>query len=95
MNLVWAPQAVADLRELRAHIGKEAPATAKRTTERIIEAVERLIPGNPANGRPGRVPGTRELVLVGTPYVVPYRIRGGRIVVLRVLHGARRWPGAL
>ncbi len=92
MKLVWSPRAVADLREVRAYIAQDAPAAAKRTTEKVIEAVEATIPGNPHIGRPGRISGTRELVLGGTPYVVPYRIRKGNIVILRVLHGARRWP---
>ncbi len=43
-------------------------------------------------GRAGRVPGTRELVISGTPYIVPYRVRGGAVEVLRVFHAARRWP---
>ena len=43
-------------------------------------------------GRPGRVPGTRELVIPGTPYIVPYRVQGEAIQILRVYHSARRWP---
>jgi toxin ParE1/3/4 len=46
-------------------------------------------------GRPGRVPGTREFVIARTPYVVPYRVRGDAIEILRVYHGARLWPAAL
>jgi len=92
MKLVWSRRAAADLRELRAYIGQDAPAAAKATAEKIIETVEATIPGNPQIGRPGRVSGTRELVLGRTPYIVPYRIRAGSIIILRVLHGARRWP---
>jgi toxin ParE1/3/4 len=43
-------------------------------------------------GRPGRVTGTRELVVDGTPYILPYRVRNRVVQILRVLHGARRWP---
>lgn len=95
MRLIWSRRAVADLRELRAFIEQDAPGAAKRITERIVESIETMIPANPKIGRPGRVSGTRELVLGGTPYVVPYRIRDGNIVILRVLHGARRWPDRL
>ena len=95
MRLIWSRRAVADLRELRAFIEQDAPGAAKRITERIVELIETMIPANPKIGRPGRVSGTRELVLGGTPYVVPYRIRDGNIVILRVLHGARRWPDRL
>jgi toxin ParE1/3/4 len=46
----------------------------------------------PHRGRPGRWPGTRELVIPRTPYIVPYRVQGDLIEILRVFHGARRWP---
>ena len=42
--------------------------------------------------RPGRVPGTRELVIPRTPFVVPYRLKSDIIQILRVYHGAHRWP---
>jgi plasmid stabilization system protein ParE len=43
-------------------------------------------------GRPGRVPGSRELVIPRTPSIVPYRLVGNPIQVLWVFHSARRWP---
>lgn len=43
-------------------------------------------------GRPGRVKGTRELVVNGTPYRVVYRVEAEVVLILRVLHGAQRWP---
>jgi toxin ParE1/3/4 len=43
-------------------------------------------------GRPGRVPGTRELVVAGTPYIVAYRVTASRVDVLAIIHAARRWP---
>ncbi len=95
MRLFWSRRAIGDLRSIRAYIGCENPAAAKRMTLRIVEFVEAMIPENPAIGRPGRAPGTRELVIPNTPYVVPYRLRHGVIEVLRVYHGARRWPDRL
>ena len=80
---------------VRAHIERDAPLAARKTALRIIEAVETMIPDNPRAGRPGRLPGTRELVISGTPYIVPYRLRSGTIEILRVFHGARRWPDQL
>jgi len=56
---------------------------------------ESLLLAQPASGRPGRVIGTRELVIGGLPYVVPYRVRDNDIEILRVLHTSRRFPGAL
>jgi toxin ParE1/3/4 len=31
----------------------------------------------------------------GTPFVIAYRIEGNAVVVLRLMHGAQRWPGTL
>ena len=92
MRIVWSPEAREDLTCLRAYIARDNPAAARRMALRVIEAVETVLPANPAAGRPGRVPGTRELVVTGTPCIVPYRLRGGAVEVLRVYHGAQRWP---
>jgi toxin ParE1/3/4 len=59
--------------------------------DRIATSVERLAT-HPALGRTGRVPGTRELVVSGTPHLVAYRVRGETVEILRVFHGARKWP---
>ena len=58
----------------------------------IIHNIEQLLPNTPQMGCPGRVPGTRELVIPKTPFVVPYRLQRNVIQILRVYHGARRWP---
>jgi toxin ParE1/3/4 len=50
---------------------------------------------NPKLGAPGRVPGTRELVIPKTPYIVPYRVRHSTIEIVRVYHASRRWPDRL
>jgi toxin ParE1/3/4 len=60
-----------------------------------VQVIEYLLADNPHMGRPGRVPGTRELVVTRTPYIVPYRVRGDTLEILRVYHGARRWPDTL
>jgi toxin ParE1/3/4 len=57
----------------------------------VFDRVDTLA-DHPEIGRPGRIPGTRELVITNTPFVVPYRVRGDLIEVLSVFHGARRWP---
>jgi plasmid stabilization system protein ParE len=46
-------------------------------------------------GRSGRVAGTRELVIAGTPYLVAYRVEAKAVVILAVIHGAQRWPDEL
>ena len=47
---------------------------------------------SPGLGRPGRVAGTRELVVSGIPYIVPYRVKGEVVQIITVLHGAQKWP---
>jgi toxin ParE1/3/4 len=67
------------------------PWAAVDIGDAVQAAVSRLA-DHPALGRTGRVTGTRELVVVGTPYVVVYSIEASAVLVLRVLHGAQRWP---
>lgn len=92
MNIVWSPEAIDDLASLRAYIAEDSSAAAQRVVLRILNNNETLLPDNPRIGRPGRVPGTRELVVPRTPFIVPYRIQGRTIHILRIYHGARRWP---
>jgi len=95
MTPVWTEAALADLASLRSYIEAEDRAAARRIVDRILHCVETLLPQSPEMGRPGRVPGTRELVITGTPFIVPYRLREQTIQILRVYHGARRWPDRL
>ena len=92
MTPVWSVEAVEDLVALRAYIEQDNPAAAQRVALHIVQNVETLLSKNPEMGRPGRVPGMRELVIPRTPFIVPYRVIGNTIQVLRIFHGARRWP---
>jgi toxin ParE1/3/4 len=87
----WLRHALNNLDEEAAYIARDDPGAAARIVERIVTSVEGL-GAHPVSGRPGRVPGTRELVVSGTPYLVPYRVRGETVEILRVFHGARKWP---
>jgi addiction module RelE/StbE family toxin len=80
------------LDEAAEFIAQDNPTAAASVAERVLEAVEGLS-RFPNLGRPGRVRGTRELVVSGTPFPVIYRVRFDEIQVLRLLHHARRWPG--
>jgi toxin ParE1/3/4 len=63
----------------------------QRVAQRILRAVELLVE-QPEMGRIGRVPDTREFVITDTPYIAAYQIVADTLVILRVLHGAQRWP---
>lgn len=92
MRVRWIRRALKNLDEEAAYIARDDPRAAARLVERIVASVERLA-DYPASGRPGRVPGTRELLVTDTPYLVPYRVRGETVEILRVFHGVRKWPG--
>jgi toxin ParE1/3/4 len=87
----WLRRALRNLDEEAEYIARDNPLAAARMVERIATSAERLA-AHPASGRPGRVPGTRELVVSGTPYIVPYRVRRDTIEILGVFHAARKWP---
>ena len=94
MTIVWSPRAIDHLAQLRSYIERENPKEAGRIARALLDAVERLAE-LPHLGRPGRVAGTRELVVPGTPHVIPYRLRGDRLEVLAVFHGRQKWPKRL
>ena len=83
--------ALQDIRHLWNYIAQDNTDSASMAMIRIEKAVHSLS-AYPELGRIGRVKGTRELPVVGTPYLVPYRIQKSRIEILAVIHGTRRWP---
>lgn len=93
MLVRWVKVALENLNAEAAYIAEDNPAATRRTVELMVDSVKQL-EQFPATGRPGRVSGTRELVVIGTPYIVPYRVRAGHVEILRAFHGARRWPSS-
>ena len=94
MKVVWSRRAIRHLVSLREYIQKDSEQNAALVARRILEAVETLR-SQPEIGRPGRIVGTRELVVVGTPYIVPYRVRRERLELIAVFHGRQKWPTTL
>jgi plasmid stabilization system protein ParE len=90
-RLEYAPRYFRRLEDIRDWIAADNLVAAIRMMTRIRAAVERLatVPGM---GHPGRVAGTRELVIPGTPYIVPYRVKGDAVQIITILHSAQRWP---
>lgn len=91
MKVRWLDDALVDVTEIYDYVAMDDPAAATRVVERIRRAV-RVLRTMPHRGRPGRWPGTRELVIPRTPYIVPYRVIDATIEILRVFHTARPWP---
>lgn len=91
MKLVWLSKAIANRDALIDHIAQENPKAAIEQDNRIDVHIDQLV-SNPEIGRAGRKSGTRELVISSTNFVAVYRIRNGRIVIIRLLHTSQAWP---
>ena len=89
MRVRWLKRSLKNLDEEAEYIARDNPQAAARIVERIATSVDRLAT-HPASGLPGRVPATRELVISGTVYLVPYRVRDDTVEILRVFHAARK-----
>ena len=94
MKLVWSPYALEDRRAIFSYLEGHDPAAAADTDE-MIEAAVHNLRSYPNMGRRGRVDKTRELVVIGTPFIVAYIVMPDRVKLLRVLHGAREWPSCM
>lgn len=88
----WTEQAIRQLDQAHAYVSlSNSQEVAARIVMRILTSVQHLATF-PMLGRVGRVPGTRELVIRNTPFIVAYAVDKGRVLVLAVYHGAQRWP---
>ena len=90
-SIRYAADAVADLAAMRSYIAQQNPSAARRVADRIAKSVNRLAQ-HPQLGKPGRVYGTRELVIPKFPYVICYEEQEGDCLILRILHQATQWP---
>ena len=91
MRLKWLPTALRNLDTEASYIAADEPAAARLVVKRVLAAVS-LLAEQPGLGRPGRVPGTRELLAPKSRFIVPYCVRPGTVEVLRVFHTARQPP---
>lgn len=92
MRVRWLRKALPNLDHEASYIAQDNP---KATAEFVIHLRNSpLILGKQPNlGRPGRLPGTRELVVANLPYTLPYRVRNDTVEILRVFHTARKVAG--
>lgn len=94
MEIRWLRTALRNLDQEAEYIAKDDPQDAQLTIRRIYHNVL-LLRDKPSLGHPGRLPGTHELDIPKTRYIVPYRVRPRlqRIEILRVFHASRKLPG--
>lgn len=88
--LFWTPEALQDREDVYDYIEADKPGAAL-TLDALFEERAGCLLAQPGMGRPGRVAGTRELV-VHQNYLLVYDVQDGWVRVLRVLHAARMWP---
>jgi toxin ParE1/3/4 len=91
MELRWTEEAAADLEHITDYLFQNAPERAAELVRGIYNAPAALLTF-PYRGRVGKKEGTRELVLASLPYVVVYQVSGEVIHIVRILHGAQKWP---
>jgi toxin ParE1/3/4 len=92
VKIKWLRTALRNLDDEASYIALDNVLAAQTVVTRVLAAVAQLA-DQPGLGRPGRVPGTRELVVLKTRYIIPYRVQGETISILRVFHTSRRLPG--
>jgi toxin ParE1/3/4 len=91
VKILWSPQGRRDLWDIYRHIASDNPRAARALHDKILSGIQ-VLSEAPQMGRPGRVPGTREWVVAGTSDIVPHRVCGETLQILRVYHTSRLWP---
>jgi toxin ParE1/3/4 len=90
MQVRWTTPAAQDLEDITLYIQKDSEAAARSVAKALFDAANSL---NflPSRGRIGRIPGTRELVVPGLPYIILYEVADTAIQIFHIYHGARNW----
>jgi toxin ParE1/3/4 len=93
MKIRWTESASENWEQAFDFIAQENSGAALRIAEKILDLTEMLVV-HPHAGRPGRVSGTRELVVPRSPFLLVYGVdvTAEIIWIYAVYHGRRRWP---
>jgi toxin ParE1/3/4 len=94
MQVRWSRKALLNLDNAVEYIAVDNPVKAAEVAQRIWDSAQQLV-DQPGMGRPGRVAGTRELLIPGLPFILPYVEKGMAVIILRVMHAAMKWPQKL
>ncbi len=94
MQVKWTRKALVNLDDAVKYIAADKPTAAAGVAQKIWDASQKLVE-QPGLGRPGRVSGTRELIVPGLPYILPYFEKKGILYILRVMHTSLKWPQEL
>jgi len=91
MNIVWSPRARVRMIELRNYIAEQNPYAAETVAKRVLDAIE-LLAKFPQMGRPGRIDGTRELIVPDISIIICYRLAKDYIEIATVQRAEQSWP---
>ena len=91
MQVRWTLNALENLNNAVEYIAADNPKASTEVAQRIWDASQ-MLARQPGIGRPGRVVETRELVIPGLPYILPYVEKEGAVIILRVIHTSMKWP---
>ena len=94
MQVKWTRKSLVNLDDAVKYIAADKPTAAAGVAQKIWDASQMLVE-QPGLGRPGRVSGTRELIVPGFPYILPYFEKNGIVYILRVIHTSLKWPQKL
>lgn len=94
MKIEWRNKAYMDAMDIVDYIDVDNPVAAFAVYEEIQHQIS-MLSDNLKMGRIGRVVGTRELIINWTPYIATYLVSKDTVIILRILHGAQRWPKKL
>jgi len=89
MQIVWLPKAVENLEEIRSYIAQERPTSAEKVAQKIKQTVS-MLEDHPQLGKPSLLDGFRELHVAGLPFVIPYKVIGDKLVIVRVFHNKQK-----
>ena len=92
MKVRWTAPAAQNLQEITHYIRKDNRSAARAVAKALFDAANGL-ENFPYRGRVGRIAGTRELVISGSPFLIVYEVTAVAIHILHIYHGARNWPG--
>ena len=90
MTVKWTKTALINLGLIADYISRDNGTRAKTFVQEIYKKAN-VLTEFPTIGRPGRVIGTRELI-VHKNYIIAYRVRGEDAEIIRVHHVAKQWP---
>ena len=92
MQIDWSAPALSDLQAISEYIEQDRNLETANRIARIVYETVQSLRTMPYRGRYGRVEGTRELVIPRLPYIAVYQVSEDHVLVLNILHGARKWP---